>query len=598
MCGINGFNWEDKDLIKKMNERIKHRGPDDEGVYTDKEISLGNRRLAIIDLSSSAKQPMSNEDSTIWITHNGEIYNFKEIRKDLEKKGHKFVSDSDTEVIVHGYEEYGMDILEKLNGMFAFAIYDSNRKKLFLVRDRFGIKPLYYYFDGKKFIFSSEIKGILVHNIKKTPNNNMIFDYLVFNLTDHSEETFFENIYRAMSGTYLELDLKTKKFIKKKWYSLENKNLTINAQKIRDYFLKSVSYRLISDVPVGSCLSGGIDSSSIVCTMKNISPDSKIKTFSAVFPGKNIDETEYVNEVIKKTNVISFLTNPTPEILFQDLHDLIKTQEEPFLGTSIYAQYSVMKMAHENGMKVLLDGQGGDEIFGGYPSYINPYFLELFMNFKWKIFISQFIQYFKTYRDLSPILFILSRLGRFFIKNKPKPFCMEKNFFPSYTSPKKSKNSLSQKLIQDLTYSTIPSYLRYEDKNAMRWGVETRLPFLDHEFVEKTIFLPAEYKIRDGMTKYIFREAMKGILPEKIRLRTDKIGFATPMDDWLKSGLFIELAENLIESDSFKERIYWNWKKIKKEFEKYKNNEKNISLDVWKWINLELWLRIFIDEVE
>lgn len=596
MCGINGFNWEDKGLIKKMNETIKHRGPDDEGIYSDKNISLGNRRLAIIDLSPAAKQPMSNEDNTIWITHNGEIYNFKEIRKDLEKKGHKFISDSDTEVIIHGYEEYGMDILEKLNGMFASAIYDSNSKKLFLVRDRFGIKPLYYYFDGKKFIFSSEIKGILVHNIKKTPNNNMIFDYLVFNLTDHSEETFFENIYRIMPGTYLELDLKTKKFIKKKWYSLENKSLTINAQKIRDYFLKSVSYRLISDVPVGSCLSGGIDSSSIVCTMKNIFPDSKIKTFSAVFPGKNIDETEYVDEVIKKTNVISFLTTPTPEILFQDLNDLVKTQEGPFLGTSIYAQYSVMKIAHENGMKVLLDGQGSDEIFGGYPSYINPYFLELFMNFKWKIFISQFMWYLRTYRDISPILFILSRLGRFFIKNKSKPFWMKKNFFQSYISPKKFKNSLSQKLVQDLTYSTIPSYLRYEDKNAMRWGVETRLPFLDHEFVEKTIFLPVEYKIRNGITKYIFREAMKGILPEKIRLRTDKIGFATPMNDWLKSELFIELTENLIESDSFRERIYWNWKKVKKEFEKYKNNKKNISLDVWKWINLELWLRMFIDE--
>ncbi|RLF99308.1 asparagine synthetase B, partial [Thermococci archaeon] len=322
----------------------------------------------------------------------------------------------------------------------------------------------------------------------------------------------------------------------------------------------------------------------IVCIIKNISPNSKIKTFSAVFPGKNIDETKYINEVIKRTNVISFLTTPTPTMLFQDLNDVIKTQEEPFLGTSIYAQYSVMKLAHKNNMKVLLDGQGGDEIFAGYPSYINPYFLELFMNFKWRFLVSQFKWYFRTYRNMSPIFFILSRPGRFFLKNKSKPFWIKKSFFQSYSSSKKFKNSLSQRLIQDLTYSTIPSYLRYEDKNAMRWSIETRLPFLDHEFVEKTIFLPAEYKIRNGITKYIFRKAIKDILPEKIRLRTDKIGFATPMDAWLKSELFIELTDNLIDSDAFKERIYWDWKKVKKEFEKYKNNEKNISLDVWKWI--------------
>lgn len=596
MCGIAGFNWEDSQLLKKMNEAIAHRGPDDEGVYTDEAVSLGNRRLAIIDLSPAARQPMSNEDKTIWITYNGEIYNFKKIRKDLEEKGHSFISRSDTEVIIHGYEEYGIDILKKLNGMFAFALYDSDRRILILARDRFGIKPLYYLYQDGSIIFCSEIKGILTHNIKRIPNKRAIFEYLMYGLIDHTEKTFFESISRVMPGTYVHLDLETGTITKKKWYSLKDRSV-VDVKRIRDSFFKSVTYRLVSDVPVGSCLSGGIDSSAIVCAMKEICPDSKVKTFSAVFPGTSIDESEYIKEVVKKTGVHSAAIIPSIETLVKDLNDLIWTQEEPFLSTSIYAQYSVMRLAHKNGMKVLLDGQGGDELLAGYPSYFSYYFLELLAALKWKSLVSEAVLYIKQHKNVIPMFQLLSNVVRLLFKPRGLMHTwMNKEFFNHYSRPRTSELTLNEKLVETLTYSTIPGLLRYEDKNAMRWSVETRLPFLDHKFVESVLFIPPEYKIKEGITKYIFREAVKGILPEKISRRTDKIGFATPEDQWLQSSLFTEIAENILDSDSFKKKTYWNGEKVKKTFEKYRKGKKRLRRTVWKWINLELWLRMFIDE--
>jgi asparagine synthase (glutamine-hydrolysing) len=595
VCGINGFTWDDSKLIKKMNMSIAHRGPDDDGTYTDTTVSLGNRRLAIIDLSPSAKQPMSNEDHTIWITYNGEIYNFQELRTILEKKGHSFATTSDTEVIIHGYEEYGMEILNELNGMFAFALYDSTKSLLFLARDRFGIKPLYYSIVNGNIIFSSEIKGILVHDIKRDCNEEMIFEYLIHGLIDHKEETFFKSIYRVMPGTYLEFECKTHKIRKKKWYFLHD-NTVVDPQKIRESFEKSVRYRLISDVPVGSCLSGGIDSSSIVCSMNTISSNPQIKTFSAIFPGSSIDESQFIEEVIHETGAESYTTVPQLDTLLKDLPNLIHTQEEPFLGTSMYAQYCVMNLAHENGMKVLLDGQGADELFAGYPIYLTPFFIELAKTLKWATLIREGLSYMKTQKNVYLFAHMISSCLRSLIETHDiMPSWIAPGFFYRYSTPRKYIHDLNRKLVETLTHSTIPGLLRYEDKNAMRWSVETRLPFLDHEFVEHVLKIPAELKIRKGITKYIFREAMKGILPEVIRRRTDKIGFATPEEEWLANSEFLEFASTVIDSDSFQKREYWNVEKVKKTFHSFRGGNMRLKRTVWKWINLELWLRMFID---
>ncbi|MDD1757575.1 MAG: asparagine synthase (glutamine-hydrolyzing), partial [Methanotrichaceae archaeon] len=292
MCGINGFSWKNATLIDDMNKAIKHRGPDDEGVYLDENVTLGHRRLSIIDLSPAGRQPMSNEDDSIWIVFNGEIYNFLEIKEELLKKEHKFRSATDTEVIIHAYEEWGPSCVERFNGMWAFAIYDKNKSRLFLSRDRFGVKPLYYYCDDVRLIFSSEIKGLLEHNLERIPNDKSIFEYLAFGFLDHTSETFFRDINRLMPGENLFYDLSSKTKRIEKWYDLSSwlKNgMTLTeedaSKKIQEHLFSSISYRLIADVPVGSCLSGGIDSSTIVYSMRKLVQNSIIKTFSLVFPG-------------------------------------------------------------------------------------------------------------------------------------------------------------------------------------------------------------------------------------------------------------------------------------------------------------------------
>jgi asparagine synthase (glutamine-hydrolysing) len=269
MCGINGFSWEDPILITKMNQITKNRGPDDQGVYTNQSVSLGHTRLSIIDLSDKGHQPMSNEDETIWITYNGEIYNFQILRKDLIEKGHIFRSDTDTEVIIHAFEEYGPDCVKQFNGMWAFCIYDEKNHILILGRDQFGIKPLYYYADKERFIFSSMISAILCHSIPTCPNDQAVMEYLAHNLEDHNNHTFFKNINKVPQDSLLIYNLTTKQYSTQKWYYPTYRK-DVGIQTIRDSFKESVRLRTIADVPIGSCLSGGVDSSAIVCTLQTI----------------------------------------------------------------------------------------------------------------------------------------------------------------------------------------------------------------------------------------------------------------------------------------------------------------------------------------
>jgi len=301
MCGICGFNRKDEKLCRDMAEALKHRGPDDDGFYFDENVSLGHRRLSIIDIKTG-HQPIYNGDKTICIVYNGEIYNYLELRKELEGK-HKFYTNTDTEVILHAYEEWGNDCLNKFNGMWVFCIYDKNKNLLFLSRDRFGIKPLYYYFKDNRFIFASEIKAILQHDIERVPNELLIFDYLMYNIVDHTNETFFKGINKMPKGHFAVFDIKKNKLnIGRYWtLKLSQDDNSGDERKIKDLFLNSIRLRLRSDVPVGSCLSGGIDSSSIVCTLSKMMDNKNIKTFSAVFPGKDIDESTYIRTVVENT---------------------------------------------------------------------------------------------------------------------------------------------------------------------------------------------------------------------------------------------------------------------------------------------------------
>jgi len=609
LCGINGFTWKDESLIARMNRDLSHRGPDDEGAYSDGRVSLGHRRLSIIDLSPLGKQPMSNEDGKIWIVFNGEIYNFSSLREELEGLGHCFRSRTDTEVIIHSYEEWGSACCQRFNGMWAFAIVDKRKGELFLSRDRFGIKPLYYHLDGDGLIFSSEIRCILEHPIPRRPDDRMVYEYLAYGFHDHCRETFFSDVHRLMPGECLIYPLSGGQVERFKWYDLakgiESSSLSLEDAEvcIRELFQDSVRLRLIADVPVGSCLSGGIDSSSIVYMMRRLLKDGRIKAFSMVFPGADVDESSYIDEVVEHTDVETYRITPTPEDLMRDLSDLVRTQEEPFATLSIYGQYRVMQLAHQSGMKVLLDGQGADEILAGYFIYFKYYIFESLKKGRLKEAEAAAALLSRRFDDL--VIFPLAVLGgRFEIVQgimeriwQRKQGYLQRFYSGPVSNPFVERGfDLNSALLNNLVKYSIPQLLRYEDKNSMRWSIESRVPFLDYRLVELALSLPSNYKIREGTTKYVFRRAMKDLVSSRILGRKDKIGFATPDKDWLANPALASIMGKVVDSKEFRSRKYWKPLEVSSMVDEHTKGIRNWSEELWRVLNLEMWLREFVDE--
>lgn len=598
MCGINGFNWPDENIIKKMNLVTKNRGPDAEGYYMDSSVSLGHRRLAIIDLSEKGKQPMCNEDGTIWLTYNGEIYNFNAIKKDLIDKGHIFTSATDSEVIIHAYEEYGLDCTKRFNGMWAFCIYDSKQRKFILSRDRFGIKPLYYYYDDRRFIFSSMISGILCHDIQTAPNDRAILEYLAFNLVQHEEYTFFDRILSLSPGTNLVYELEQKRAIKHRYYSLEPREPQ-DENTIRDIFSESVRLRTISDVPIGSCLSGGIDSSAIVCLLDKYLK-TQFNTFSLVVPGRPFDETRYIKEIGNHTNVKQYFTTVEPDVFLDEMSDFIISQEEPVTGISPYAQYRVMKMAHEQGMKVLLDGQGGDEIFAGYKYFFSFYFYELLKHWRWLRLLGE-LSLSRNWPSIEMLGFqLLPAWMKYPVWEKMINTWINVDMINStkhIDDPRWQAATLREGSLMTIFVTSLPQLLTLEDKNSMRWSIETRIPFLDFNLVEAAMGCTSSQKLHDAKTKVIFREAIKDFVPPMILNRKDKVGFAAPSDELFRDESVITFSRNIIYSESFKKRPYWNWENVKLAFNAHTRRQANIGDIIWKWLNTELWLRRYFGQI-
>ena len=624
MCGIAGiYNLDgkplEKRLLQKMADTMKHRGPDDEGYYLDKNIGFAHRRLSIIDLSPAGHQPMANEDKSIWIIHNGEIYNYLELKEDLRKRGHRFKSDTDTEVILHAYEEWGEGCLQKFNGMWAFAIWDKREKKLFCARDRFGIKPFYYYFDGKTFVFASEIKGILQAGIPRGTNNQIVYDYLVNSYTDHAEETFFLGIKQLLASHYLVVRNSSLKISRYWELSVkDNQNLKGSkeyAERFRELFIDSVRLRLRSDVPIGTCLSGGLDSSSIVCVANGFlhgyfgsSLGDRQQSFSAVYDNKECDERTFIKRVVEKTGIVSHYTFPTVKDLLKDLDNLIWYQEEPFQSTSVYAQYCVFRTARENGVKVILDGQGGDETLAGYNFYFFPFYNELIRRLKFCTLWKEIVAYWSCY-GFHDFIRIVTYYPLFFpdwmksflkkcFRRKPSSF-FRKEFLNEYgehltSTDKKFEEHFAAYIYNGIFLNHLPHLLHWEDRNSMTFSIESRVPFLDHRLVEFCFSLPVEQLIDKGWTKVILRNGMKGVLPEEVRTRRDKIGFAVPEKDWIRNGLE-GLIEDIINSRSFEERDYFNIREVRKGFLEYLAGRRNDSGLIWRCVNLELWMRKFMD---
>jgi asparagine synthase (glutamine-hydrolysing) len=596
MCGINGFSGSDRLLIEKMNAVTRNRGPDDTGTYVDEKVTLGHNRLSIIDLSDNGHQPMANEDETVWISYNGEVYNFEEIRRELLERGHRFRSNTDTEVIVHAYEEYGYDFVRRFNGMWAFCIYDKHKNELILSRDQFGIKPLYYYMDDGRIIFSSMIGGILCHDVKTAPNDRAIMEYLAFNLEDHDRYTFFENIYTLSPDSLLIYSLTDHSHRFHRWYDLEK--CAGKGGDIRELFIESVKLRTIADVPIGSCLSGGVDSSAIVCVLDRILPD-RFSTYSLISPGSRLDESRYIKEVGKVTRTEQHFTTIDRADVLSDLRDFIAAQEEPVTGLSPYAQYRVMKLAHENKAKVLLDGQGGDELFAGYVYYYGYYYYELLKKLKLYTLAREMVCYRLNFKNFYPhrMLFFMLLPGS--VKSGPGSRVIGKWVSLPYLKkicgdsrdPRWEARDLRSALTLTIRKTAIPHLLRWEDKNSMRWSIETRPPFLDVNLMEAALSMAPGENLKNGRTKAGFRQAVRDILPPAIMDRKDKIGFAAPGNELFRDKDMVSFCREVINSADFKGRPYWDSTVVRRMFNDHVKGEIDIGDTIWKWINLELWLR-------
>lgn len=670
MCGIAGIiNFSKKNLnlqnyIKRMTDTIRYRGPDDEGFvllsdgdnltlggdntpeevwnsklqYTPKahileikenesyNIVLGHRRLSIIDLSAAGHQPMCSEDGKLWIVFNGEIYNYVELRNDLKDLGYKFKTNTDTEVILGAYRQWGIGCLSKFNGMWAFCVVDLDKKKLISARDRTGVKPFYYWFDGDTFSFASEIKSLLqLPFIKSRPNIRMIWGYLVMGFLDYNEETLFEGIYSLEPAHYLQLDFKGNLSTKRYWQLDANFELgKFNAERFRksagefrEILFDAVRLRLRSDVPIGSCLSGGLDSSTVVCVVNELLKQEgyisqigeRQKTFTSAFEDKRFDEREFVEEIIKQTKAEPFYTFPTMEDCFRDLTELIYHQEEPFGSTSIYAQYCVMRRAKEAGVKVMLDGQGGDELLSGYHQYYQTYFANMLMTGNIWNFANELVKSSKITGKSIPnfLLQINKEFGRtlpYFMqfdllkRIKWELKYIHSDFLNSFKErgriwfEERGAGNLGKRLAADITKYNLPGLLRYEDKNSMAFSIETRVPFADdHRLIEMVSSLPNSFKIHNGWTKYILRYATYAILPEKIRWRKDKKGFVTPERIWLNNAK--EKVKDIL-SECKKGDEYINSKKLIDDINLFLNPEDQVGIsEIWKFINLKLWLKEF-----
>jgi asparagine synthase (glutamine-hydrolysing) len=608
MCGICGIIHFDKKPVteaplREMMRSMKHRGPDDEGLFIKDQTGLGFVRLSIIDLSLAGHQPMLSRDNRYVILLNGEIYNYIELREELKKKGYIFRSGSDTEVLLNCYIEWGESSLNRLNGMFAFVIFDTVANHVFAARDRFGIKPFYYYQDQSQFIFASDIPPLLnVLSIKKEPEKFVIFDYLLFNRTNHGEKTFFKDISKLQHGH--SLSIKPGKIEINRWYNLPDKishynPFQFNEGDFLEELKNSINLQLRSDVPVGMCLSGGLDSSAITALVLKNKQNIDLHSFSAVYQkDQKGDESEYIAE-FKEKNLKLHYTFPTDVSLMEDLNDFILTMSEPFPSTSIYAEYKVMELAKEN-CTVLLNGQGADELMAGYHYFYGYYFRDLLRTNSWGKFLNELFEYTKTHKSIYGLKTLGFSMSPRSLRHFKDHNFIDQEFYNDFYNQTntlfdvfyKSK-TLKEFLINHFEYK-FEHHLLWADKTGMKFSLETRFPFLDHNLVEKTLSIPTDNYIRNGYTKAIMRDAMKGILPEKIRMRKDKVGFSTPEADWFKNKKLQTILQDIIESDSFKDRGYFNVKQCKKEFKTFQDYDK-YNKEFWKWMNLELWFRAFID---
>ncbi len=581
MCGITGIiskksAFVSGERLKKMTDAIAHRGPDGEGMWLNENntVALGHRRLAIVDLSDAAAQPLfylKNEGTQprYTIIHNGEVYNYIELRSELQQKGYAFSSQSDTEVICAAYDYWKEECLLYFDGMFAFAIWDAFEEKLFFARDRFGEKPFYYFFDSEQFLFASEIKALWAAGIAKEWNHMMLLSFLANGHTQNAVDaslSFYKNIFCLPPGHYATYQLQNSELYVYLYWDLDKQAAVPipeeeAVEKFNALFTTSIQRRLRSDVTVGTSLSGGLDSSAIVAMSSTMKVQkNQHKCFTAVFPGFEKDETIHARKIAEQFQLQQFTTVPTAETFLADFQQLCYHQEQPFNSSSVYAQYKVMQLAKQNNVTVLLDGQGADEILAGYTKYIHWYLQEHVAKFRYryaqreKNMLQQnqisFQWGFGNYTAAWLPMVANAKLEEMERKkillhphiNREYAHAYYDKYYSVYKPPVTKLNDI---LYFNTQQQGLGELLHYADRNAMAHGRELRLPFLNHELVEFIFTLPANYKIQNGYTKWLLRRAMNEKLPADIIWRTDKVGYEPPQKKWMKQKA---MQESVMES--------------------------------------------------
>jgi len=658
MCGITGlfrpgmnpdFHW-----IWSATEALKNRGPDDEGYLAynsqkrisnlligqdsqiegqhlsnfkeDADLFLGHRRLSILDLSYLGHQPMSNAQKTIWIVYNGEIYNYLDLRRELQNSGYLFKTKTDTEVLLAAYEEWGEDCLDRLDGMWAFVLLDTKKNILFGSRDRFGVKPLYYFYNRQSFAFASEIKALLqLPFITRAINPEAAFDFLAFGWIENEEESIFQGINELYPSHAFRLDLASNTLkiwqyyelaYNKEWHAFDLRQSYEFAQETRELLQNAIASHIVSDVPTGSCLSGGMDSSTIVCMVNNLLKKDhprqigeKQKVFTISYQAqKDIDESDWAQEVVAATSTSWFKFEPNVDDIQKNLNDIVFTQDIPFPSMSgVIPQYLLMRIVQDEGIKVLLDGQGGDELFAGYRGFFLSSFSE-------KIRKLAFNDIFRESSHIknSPVSvsFILNSMAKVYI-----PHIMPLNMLTSFMKQTRREfqyldtqfiehykdrveiykerhfHNLNQDLHDSITSPNFKYLLRYADRNSMRFSIEARAPFADHRKLIEFIFqIPGNYKIYKGWSKYLLRQATIGLIPERIRWRKDKLGFPAPESQLLKS-----IHDQLVEQFSEKGDEYLNIKKILLDLPNLINKPSAASYNpfLWRAFIFKVWRGVF-----
>lgn len=658
MCGIVGGFALDQNaglsgrLLVEMSVQIKHRGPDGQGYLTSHgrpgssiaaasaesikssaasaPIALAHRRLAIIDLSDRASQPMRGHSGSTWIVFNGEIYNYRELADELRSAGREFNSNSDTEVLLAAYEHWGPECLQKICGMFAFAIWDERSQEIFCARDRLGIKPFYYTVtpDGL-FLFASEIKSLLVHpDVSMSRDDEAAIEFLTHGNCDYGSRTLFRSIMSLEGGHFIRVRLYDPQSIRPRpYWSIRDTHLELpsgekHIEYLRNLLIGVIDQHLISDVRVGSCLSGGLDSSTVVGAIGHIQRNAPshssavgahLKTFTSCWTLNAYDERGYALAVAEHVGADPELVFPSSDDFWNDFDRLSWHQDMPIGSLSFYAQWSVMKAASRAGVKVLLDGQGGDEVFGGYAKFRYAYLVSLARERRWGAalqegwgLLAQGDRYLldlrkghrylpvKLKRLLGTDSLIRHCLSPGWAQGREVSSSPASRWWENAKSGVNGHSSLMRKIqMDDLTIDTLPQLLRFEDRSSMAFSIEARVPLLDHRLVEFGINLPDQLKVKSGWSKFALRSAVTGLMPPNIQWRRTKLGFAAPNREWLAHDLYDKVRDVL--SQPMRSEAYIDRRKLQEWYDSGRRLQANTEsmLGLFRILALESWMRAY-----